>query len=320
MALSALKMFAPYSGSAATAPGGRGNGATDRVAVWADGNNITSVAGFQYASGTLSIPGLVSIASTSTDSYGITVSGSTTTSVIRQKFANSDDSIWFSIAADFINAGDEHLSFHAGGTVSPNTLVLHGNGQVMLNELGTVGAPKLCFWTDRNTGLYSAAADTLNISAGGTMAIEAKAAGVAVLGTNTNNNAAAGFIGEYLETTVTSDTDFGTTAEYFDLASRSLTAGDWDVSLIVRVNPNSGSITTPLEIGISTTTGNASTGLSAVNTFRIDTPASTTTTISGVVPVYRMSLAATTTVYAKMFSIYTGSPKYQCRLSARRVR
>lgn len=201
MSLSALKMFAPYSGSAASAPGGRGNGATNRVAVWADGNNLTSISNFTNDGTTFNVPQIL-----------------------------------------------------------------------------------------------------------------------AAKGTDTNNDAAAGNIGEYLESNITSDTDFGATGQYFDLTSRSLTAGDWDVSLLVRVNPNSGTITTPLEVGISVTTGNSSTGLSAVNTFRIDTPASTTTTISGVVPVYRMSLAATTTVYAKMFSNYTGSPKFQCRLSARRVR
>lgn len=194
-------MFAPYSGNAASAPGGSGNGAANRVAVWQDGTTLTSISGFTNDGTTFTVP------------------------------------------------------------------------QVLTAK-----------------------------------------------GTATNNDAAAGYIGEYLESTVVVDTDFGTTGQYFDLTSKSLTAGDWDVSLLVRVNPNSGTITTPLEIGISTTTGNSSTGLSAVNTFRINTPASTTTTTSGAVPVYRMSLAATTTVYAKMFSNFTGSPKYQCRLSARRVR
>ena len=41
MALSALKMFAPYSGSAASSPGGRGSGATDRIAIWANGTDLT---------------------------------------------------------------------------------------------------------------------------------------------------------------------------------------------------------------------------------------------------------------------------------------
>lgn len=55
MALSALKMFAPYSGAAASAPGGRGNGATNRIAIWADGNDLTSSADLTYASNALTV-------------------------------------------------------------------------------------------------------------------------------------------------------------------------------------------------------------------------------------------------------------------------
>lgn len=52
MALSALKMFAPYSGDAASAPGGRGNGAANRVALWLDGNTLTSSSTFTYNAST----------------------------------------------------------------------------------------------------------------------------------------------------------------------------------------------------------------------------------------------------------------------------
>lgn len=54
MALSALKMFAPYSGSAASSPGGRGSGATDRIAIWANGTDLTSSADLTYSSNALS--------------------------------------------------------------------------------------------------------------------------------------------------------------------------------------------------------------------------------------------------------------------------
>lgn len=46
-------MFAPYSGSAASAPGGRGNGATDRIAIWANGTDLTSSADLTYSSNAL---------------------------------------------------------------------------------------------------------------------------------------------------------------------------------------------------------------------------------------------------------------------------
>lgn len=322
MSLSSLTMFAPYSGSAASSPGGRGNGATNRVAVWSSGTDLTSVSGFEYASGTLAVPGLLTVSSTSSDSYVLTLLGGTTTSVTRQKFANSNGSIWFSLAADFINSGDEHLSFHAGGTASPNTLVLHGNGQVMLNELGTVGAPKLCFWTDRDTGIYSAAADTLNIACAGTMALQAKAAGVSILGTNTNNSASTGFVGEYLESTVTAFTAWpATTAQYGDGTSLSLTAGDWDVTAVAEFRDNGATIAGVSEMGIGTASGNSGTGLVGGSNAVGIAAFGATTWWGASVPSFRVSLSATTTYYLKLFLTYSaGTPQYRCRLSARRVR
>lgn len=315
-------MFAPYSGSAASAPGGRGNGATNRIAVWSNGTDITSVSGFEYASGVFTVPGLQTISSTSSDSYVLTLLGGTTTSVTRSKWANSDGSVWFSAAADFINSGDEHLSFHAGGTASPNTLVLHGNGQVMLNELGTVGAPKLCFWTDRDTGVYSPGADNLALSCGGTKVLDAKASGVAIIGTNTNSSATAGWVGEYLESTVTAFTAWpATTAQYGDGTSLSLTAGDWDVTAVAEFRDNGATIAGISEMGIGTASGNSSTGLVGGSNAVGIAAFGATTWWGGAVPNFRVSLSATTTYYLKLFLTYSaGTPQYRCRLSARRVR
>lgn len=322
MSLSALKMFAPYSGSAASSPGGRGNGATNRVAVWANGTDLTSVANFEYASGVLAVPGLQTISSTSSDSYVLTLLGGTTTSVTRQKFANSNGSVWFSLAADFIDSGDEHLSFHAGGTVSPNTLVLHGNGQVMLNELGTVGAPKLCFWTDRDTGLYSPGADNVAISCAATKVLDAKAAGVAIIGTNTNNSAAAGWVGEYLESLQSAFTAWpASTGQYGDGVSLALTAGDWDVTAVAEFRDNGATIAGISEMGIGTASGNSGTGLVGGSNAVGIAYFGATTWWGAAVPSFRVSISATTTYYLKLFLTYSaGTPQYRCRLSARRVR
>lgn len=144
-----------------------------------------------------------------------------------------------------------------------------------------------------------------------------------IKGTTTNDNAAAGNVGEYIEATV-SNQNYGTNNQWADITSISLTAGDWDVTLITNNYRNTSTQAqfTLTEIGISTTTGNSSTGL-IVGSNQIDYSNGTTgieeigLTIAG----YRQSLSATTTIYGKVFGSYSaGQPKIWARLSARRIR
>ena len=143
-------------------------------------------------------------------------------------------------------------------------------------------------------------------------------------GTSTNDSAAAGYIGEYLESKATSAA-VPTSSEYGDVGSLSLTAGDWDVSLNVIVVRNGATMTgNNFQIGIGTATGNNSAGL--VN-------GDNTSQTNGIVPNnfsqcslnvanYRVSIASTTTYYGKIIvvSYSAGSPLVHYRLSARRVR
>lgn len=142
-----------------------------------------------------------------------------------------------------------------------------------------------------------------------------------IVGTATNNNATAGNVGEYVESLVTSYTNIpGATTAWADLTSISLTAGDWDVTGFVDWSLN-GSVQTVAQIGISTTSGNSSTGLVDGNNMATLVIATAAQNRAGVIPSYRMSLAGTTTVYLKLNATYTvATPQYVCRLSARRVR
>ncbi len=137
-----------------------------------------------------------------------------------------------------------------------------------------------------------------------------------IIGTTTNNNAAAGSVGEYVESVVSavsaaSSTTFG------DVTSISLTAGDWDVTLLINGNP--AATWTSFQYGISQTTGNSSTGLVTGSNRGIDS-ASLTGNTTRVIPSYRQSLAGTTTIYAKANSTFTSTLTYDARLSARRLR
>ncbi len=138
-------------------------------------------------------------------------------------------------------------------------------------------------------------------------------------GTATNDSAASGYIGEAAVSTV-GNTNFPTTATLGDLTSLSLTAGDWDVSATASMTLNSATATN-WQMGISTTSGNDGTGLTfGLNRFVI--AASTTTSEPAIViPVYRVSLSTTTTVYLKYLATYgPGTPQAYGSLHARRVR
>jgi len=148
-----------------------------------------------------------------------------------------------------------------------------------------------------------------------------RAAGVAVHGTNTNDNAAAGFVGEFISSGLVGSNNFpGASGAWGDATSISLTAGDWDVSMTIQTT-SSGATVSDVEIGISVTSGNSSTGLDfGDNALDLFPPTAATNSGASLGP-KRFSLSGTTTIYAKLLGSYSvATPKYTCRLSARRMR
>jgi hypothetical protein len=147
--------------------------------------------------------------------------------------------------------------------------------------------------------------------------------GVDIEGTNTNDSASAGDVGEYIETKSSTLTNFPPTGTYDDAGFISLTAGDWDVTFMVDSYFNSATWTA-IQVGIGTTSGNSSAGLVRGENWLFGSWASSSTTPEGVattVANYRVSIASTTSYYGKVRSNYSsGNPQYTFRLSARRVR
>lgn len=70
-----------------------------------------------------------------------------------------------------------------------------------------------------------------------------------IVGTTTNNNANAGSVGEYISTTGTATSL--TNSTYVDLATQSLTAGDWDVECSVQFNGTS-LVASAFAVGVNT--------------------------------------------------------------------
>ena len=142
-------------------------------------------------------------------------------------------------------------------------------------------------------------------------------------GINGTGDAAAGYIGEYIEAVVTTSTAYGsttgTTKSIATLNAGNLPAGDWDLDFSVWMTANGGTCT---EVGVwISTTADSTTGRDfARNTVYTTGPTSTHddgVTLAG----YRVSTAGSTTYYLTMSpSFTTAAPKYQCRISARRRR
>jgi len=142
-----------------------------------------------------------------------------------------------------------------------------------------------------------------------------------IKGTVTNDNAVPGNVGEYVSASVTSSSNFGTTANYKNAASIILSPGDWDVSCLLSATAN-GSTTTQFRAGISTDSGATtfSDEASGDNSARAIGPTASydqTVTVAS----YRVSIPSTTTIYFKARADYSaGTPQYMGRISARRVR
>lgn len=135
--------------------------------------------------------------------------------------------------------------------------------------------------------------------------------GIQMEGTNTNDSATAGQVGEVIESEVLSGSAVSaTTAVTFNVTSISLTAGDWDVWATVANFSNAATVTTALVAGITTTSATlpVSPNKGAFVNFQQTFPTGSNNTIS--VGKMRLSLSTTTTVYLVMrlvFSVNTNA-------------
>lgn len=143
-----------------------------------------------------------------------------------------------------------------------------------------------------------------------------------ILGVTTNQDARAGDYGEYMSSqTVGTTHNFPASGNYGDVVSLTLTPGDWDITLCE--TSNGGSSNTEVTHGISTTSGNSSSGLvDGVNRISAQAPpVSGSTNQNGCIANYRQIIAASTTFYWKYEATYGGTvPKTGGILSARRRR
>jgi hypothetical protein len=143
-----------------------------------------------------------------------------------------------------------------------------------------------------------------------------------IVGSDGTADATAGNVGQYVSSVVSSLTSGAASGVWNDMTSISLTAGDWDITGYGSWHANSATGITRCALGISTTSGNNSSGLTQGNNM-FDTPTAPngSADLSMAIPVYRVRVSSTTTYYLKNTMTYSaGTPQYQGRISARRVR
>jgi len=206
----------------------------------------------------------------------------------------------------------------AGGT---GAIPTSGNTSTAAFRILSGGAV-LDFNANSSTNAWIQATNAGDLSQKYALSINPNGGAVSIAGSSTNDSAASGNVGEYIQSFQSSYTNVpGANAAYGDATSISLTAGDWDVTYLV-VFHNNGATATFFDIGISTTSGNNGFGLQyGNNLIEENWTANANSNQPASIPSYRMSLASTTTVYAKMLVGYSaGTPQSTYRLSARRMR
>lgn len=186
---------------------------------------------------------------------------------------------------------------------------------------GTASLPFYNWEQDSDTGLYRGGANNPAMSAGGTKCADFKASGTAILGTNTNDSAAAGWVGErvYAELTSGSATSLSDTVAK-NITSISLPAGDWDVAAVVHFIPANTTTVTLLTCSVSTTSATLDTTPSRLATLGISyTSGGNVASVQN--PTTQFSLSATTTVYLVGRATFgTSTCTAYGRIEARRVR
>ena len=144
-----------------------------------------------------------------------------------------------------------------------------------------------------------------------------------LMGTTTNDNACTGCYGEYKSSAAIVLANFATSTQYSDVASISLTAGDWDVTACLNAY-NNGATGTNFFVGISSTSGNSGAGMTqGVELLGSHFASATDATgnASQCIPSLRISLSSTKTYYLKSRGSYTiGTPQKLGNISARRAR
>lgn len=170
-------------------------------------------------------------------------------------------------------------------------------------------------------------AGSTQITASGTAAtigtIGGTYTGVVLAGAQTALAAVAGQVGEVIESKISTATSAAGTGAYLQLATISLTAGDWLISASAIAIPNGATFAVggALEALIGTTTA-SNTGTTAGYDRMIDgQPVIAGVNVSMAIPAKRVLINATTSYFLNVLQTYSaGTPQWQGSITATRIR
>ena len=158
--------------------------------------------------------------------------------------------------------------------------------------------------------------DAVTIGGAKVTAATFKDTGSAILGTNTNDSAAAGIVGECIEAQLAPWGLGLTSTVAVAVTSIALTAGDWDVSGAMHFNANAATGAPYGVAKISATSADiaaAGLGFAAVSVQPLGVGSAT-------IPPFRVSLTSSQTYYLNAYSVFGGSMTCGGGIHARRVR
>ena len=230
--------------------------------------------------------------------------------------------------------GQIHFETATAGASTEKMII--GTTNLVINEIGAVFNVRIEGDTDANLFYTDATNSRVGVGTvgptekldvvGGNIRIDngnlvIGTSGKGIAGTTTNDNAAAGVVGEYVNSTVAIVSAVAlTNGTGTNITSISLTAGDWDVWARLGVYNTTAATWTYLYGAISTTSGSFGT-----DNYFVDKPDGASVAIANfqaVVPQQRISLASTTTIYLVCSPGFVGGSGVVGfgSISARRVR
>ena|ERR1051326_222621 len=222
----------------------------------------------------------------------------------------------------------------SGQNANENTIVNEINGDldnsniaasaaIAVSKLASVGASKLVF--SDASGFLTTSAGSYTTTSSFTITGAVTLSSATITGAHDGTNASSGTIGEYFSDSLTGQ-NVNTSNTRQDMRSLTLPPGDWDVSALGVVNIGTvGTGWTQFNVGISTTSGNSTAGMTVGDNDSSFIFAQTQTVpsqMSLAVPTFRISTSVSEVVYLKVLVIWagTGNPTFSGRISARRAR
>jgi hypothetical protein len=225
--------------------------------------------------------------------------------------------------------GSNYVALQAPSTLAADvTLTLPADDGNNFEVLTTDGSGALDFAQITSPSYFSTGAEVTQSLPG-----VVKSAGQ-LKGTNTNDAAATGYVGEIISNngagapTSASTANAATSGNWANIASASLTAGEWDVSVTGVLISGGGTFTANAGSPMVVTTTSTPGATGTVNYYTlINVQANTGVTTAGQIgatysmPSVRFSFASTTTIYVHGNTTYSSTlPTWAATIVARRIR